>query len=362
MANRLIKNGDLYLYGVVGASEGEFVGLKGFTDLDVIDALTELDGPIAVHLNSPGGFTSDGIAIYNALAAWPDDVSVSVDAEAASAGSVIAMAGSEIIMREGSQMMIHNAAMLTIGDQRDHRLSVDQLVRLDESIAKIYAKRTGMDLADVKQLMMDETWMSAAEAVKNGFATKQDRKKATRPTAFDYRKYQHPPERLVAMAVAWERDGMFAAAETEPAETPATTSHERNSDMATEKGGSETPVTIPRSDHDAAVAAAKTEAQAAGAKAASDRIATIMASDKLKGREKSAIDLALKSPSMSAEDVIAFVEGNIPAPTAPKLPTLADRQANRPELDGNDPHALLDKPTMRADIVADMKRRHGIAA
>src|SRR4051812_38410199 len=104
MAHRLIRNGDLVLNGPVG---GSFFSETGFSDNDVIEALTELEGDITVRINSGGGSAFQGIGIFNALKAHDGKVTVAVDGIAASAASIIAMAGEDIVMREGAMMMIH---------------------------------------------------------------------------------------------------------------------------------------------------------------------------------------------------------------------------------------------------------------
>ncbi len=102
MTSKLIKGNELHLYGVVGGDyEWTDEGIKatGFTDEDVIAALMELSGDISVRLNSGGGIATQGIAIYNALKNFDGNVTIYIDALAASAASVIAMAGDSIIMR-----------------------------------------------------------------------------------------------------------------------------------------------------------------------------------------------------------------------------------------------------------------------
>lgn len=125
---------------------------------------------ITVRINSPGGDMFEGIAIYNLLRAHPARVTVEVLGWAASAASVIAMAGDEIRMGLGSFMMVHNAWGVVIGNRHDMRDAATLFDRFDAAIADIYQARTGMKRSDIEQLMDAETFMTAAQAVENGFA------------------------------------------------------------------------------------------------------------------------------------------------------------------------------------------------
>ncbi len=125
---------------------------------------------ITVRINSPGGDMFEGIAIYNLLRAHPAKVTVEVLGWAASAASVIAMAGDEIRMGLGSFMMVHNAWGVVIGNRHDMRDAATLFDRFDAAIADIYQARTGMKRADIEQLMDAETFMAAAQTVEYGFA------------------------------------------------------------------------------------------------------------------------------------------------------------------------------------------------
>ena len=125
---------------------------------------------ITVRINSPGGDMFEGIATYNLLRAHPAKVTVEVLGWAASAASVIAMAGDEIRMGLGSFMMVHNAWGVVIGNRHDMRDAATLFDQFDAAIADIYAARTRMKRADIEQLMDAETFMTAAQAVENGFA------------------------------------------------------------------------------------------------------------------------------------------------------------------------------------------------
>lgn len=125
---------------------------------------------ITVRINSPGGDMFEGIAIYNLLRAHPARVTVEVLGWAASAASIIAMAGDDIRMGLGSFMMVHNAWGVVIGNRHDMREAANLFDQFDAAIADIYAARTGMKRTDIEQLMDAETFMSPAQAVEYGFA------------------------------------------------------------------------------------------------------------------------------------------------------------------------------------------------
>lgn len=150
----------------------------GVSAKDLIAELNELDvKTIDLHINSPGGAAYDGIAIYNALMDHDATVNVTVDGMAASAASVIAMAGESITMNRASQMMIHDASGLCWGNAKDMEETADFLNRLSDDIASVYSERAGGSIEDWREAMRAETWYNAEEAVEAGLATKLARKK-----------------------------------------------------------------------------------------------------------------------------------------------------------------------------------------
>lgn len=131
---------------------------------------------VTVKINSPGGDMFEGIAIYNLLRAHPAKVTVEVLGWAASAASIIAMAGDEIRMGLGTFMMVHNAWGVVIGNRHDMREAADLFDGFDGAIVDIYEARTGMKRAEIVKLMDAETFMGPSEAVKHGFADMVDDK------------------------------------------------------------------------------------------------------------------------------------------------------------------------------------------
>lgn len=145
----------------------------GITTKTVSDQLKEFNGQdVEVQINSPGGDMFEGIGIYNALVAYSGKVTVKVMALAASAASVIAMAGKEIQIGQGAFIMIHNCWVLAMGNRHDMQEVANYLAPFDEALAGIYVKRTGEKVADVSQMMDDETFLPADKAIELGFADK----------------------------------------------------------------------------------------------------------------------------------------------------------------------------------------------
>ncbi|MFT9390832.1 head maturation protease, ClpP-related [Leuconostoc pseudomesenteroides] len=144
------------------------------------DALKELGDVSTINLsiNSGGGSVFDGIAIYNMLKSHKATVNVYVEGLAASIASVIAMAGDTITMRSGSMMMVHMPWTLSQGNAEEMRKTADTLEKTGDSIVDIYSERTGISSDDIRNIMNDETWLSAEEAVEQGWATKLDQKEA----------------------------------------------------------------------------------------------------------------------------------------------------------------------------------------
>lgn len=134
------------------------------------EELKQHAGNLTVVINSPGGDVFAGLAIYNALVNHNGNVTVRVDGLAASIASVIAMAGDKIIMSPGSMIMIHRPSVYAAGTVDDMEKAKDVLMKIEEGITPIYAKRTGLSDEKIAELLEAETWMLADKAVELGFA------------------------------------------------------------------------------------------------------------------------------------------------------------------------------------------------
>ena len=126
-------------------------------------------GPITVWINSPGGDCVAAAQIYNMLMDYPGDVTVKVDGIAASAASVIAMAGTRVLMSPVSTMMIHNPLTVAMGDSDEMRRAIQMLDEVKESIINAYEIKTGLSRTRLSHLMDAETWMNANKALELGF-------------------------------------------------------------------------------------------------------------------------------------------------------------------------------------------------
>ena len=136
------------------------------------DELNSGAGPIAVWINSPGGDVFAAAQIYNMLMDYPYDVTVKIDGLAASAASVIAMAGTTVEMSPVAMMMIHNPATIAIGDSEEMKKAVKMLDEVKESIMNAYELKTGLARDKISKLMDAESWFNAKKAVELGFADK----------------------------------------------------------------------------------------------------------------------------------------------------------------------------------------------
>lgn len=148
---------------------------ESWFDDDVTPALfrQELDagsGNITVWINSPGGDCVAAAQIYNMLMDYKGDVTVKIDGIAASAASVIAMAGTKVLMSPVSMLMIHNPATIAFGDTAEMKKAINMLAEVKESIMNAYEIKTDMDRNKISHLMDAETWMDANKAVELGFA------------------------------------------------------------------------------------------------------------------------------------------------------------------------------------------------
>ena len=133
------------------------------------DELNAGNGNITVWINSPGGDVFAAAQIYNMLMDYPGDVTVKVDGIAASAASVIAMAGTRVLMSPVSTMMIHNPLTVAMGDSEEMRRAIQMLDEVKESIINAYEIKTGLSRTRLSHLMDAETWMNANKALELGF-------------------------------------------------------------------------------------------------------------------------------------------------------------------------------------------------
>ena len=158
------SDADIYIYdeiGFWGVTAKQFI-----SDLNALGDITHIN----LHINSPGGDVFEGIAIFNALKTHGASITVYVDGVAASMASVIAMVGNPVIMPENSFMMIHKPFGFTGGDAEDMRTYADLLDKVEAVLLPAYAQKTGKTTDEIAAMLADETWMSGAECLAQGFA------------------------------------------------------------------------------------------------------------------------------------------------------------------------------------------------
>jgi ATP-dependent Clp protease protease subunit len=127
-------------------------------------------GDIVIFLNSPGGDCIAASQIYTMLIEYPGDVTIKIDGIAASAASVIAMAGTKVLMAPTALMFIHNPLTIASGNSEDMQKAIEMLDEFKESIINAYELRTGLSRAKISHLMDSETWLNANKAIELGFA------------------------------------------------------------------------------------------------------------------------------------------------------------------------------------------------
>ena len=134
------------------------------------DELFSGSGPITLWINSPGGDCIAASQIYSMLKDYQGEVTVKIDGIAASAASVVAMAGDKVLMAPTALLMIHNPSMMAFGDHNDMAKAIDILNEVKESIINAYELKTGQSRAVLSHLMENETWMNAKKAIELHFA------------------------------------------------------------------------------------------------------------------------------------------------------------------------------------------------
>lgn len=128
------------------------------------------DRPVEVQINSPGGDMFEGLAIYNVLREHSQEITIKVMGMAASAASIIAMAGDKIEIGTASFLMIHNCWVCACGNRHDMQETADYLAPFDQAMADVYATRSGRTVAEIQKWMDAETYMSGSTAIERGFA------------------------------------------------------------------------------------------------------------------------------------------------------------------------------------------------
>ncbi len=197
------SSADVFIFGEVVTSgyEWDDIDTSATSFKKDLDALGDLS-TINLHLNSPGGSVFDGVAISSMLKQHKATVNVYIDGIAASIASVIAMAGDTIFMPSNSMMMVHNPLTLVWGNAQEIRKQADVLDKISESMKLSYLERAGdkLDKETLDNLMDNETWLSAHEAVSYGLADEVIASNQVAASVSDelFAKYHNVPSALKA--------------------------------------------------------------------------------------------------------------------------------------------------------------------
>lgn len=162
---------DLYIFDEIGEREDWFGTTHGFGPKGLMEQLDQIEqSEISVHINSKGGDAYDGIAVMNLLKNSGKKVTTIIEGIAASAASLIAMAGQKVIMRPSSQLMIHNCWAFTMGNAVELRKTADDMEKLDQGMRNVFIERSGGKLSAAKadELFAAESYLNADESMAYG--------------------------------------------------------------------------------------------------------------------------------------------------------------------------------------------------
>lgn len=268
---------DLMIYGAIGWDVNA---------LESVRAISDAKGkPLNVRVNSPGGYVWEGLAIANALKAH-GNTTTTVDALAASMGSVIFLAGKRRVMASGSRLMIHNPASFAGGESSDLRKEADVLDGIAADMALMYSEATGgkVSIEEAASMMDAETWLSPEEAVEKGFAHSIEGKRTAFARIPETMKYRNAPQEVASMSVEPEAPGLLdrmmakltgteqMRAELAQAETALTESVNRISLVEARATTAEAALAAAQAEHSAALESAVSAARIEGAQEAAKQI------------------------------------------------------------------------------------------
>lgn len=196
------------------------IGLWGISAARFVEDLKAVDDgavPVTVAINSPGGDVFDGFAIHNALVRLGDRCTVRIDGLAASAASVIACGGHQVVMASNAMMMIHNPWTFAYGTAEDLRKTAEMMDKARDGILAAYRRKApAIEDAELLRMLNEETWLTADEAVALGLADvvgESVEMKACRGATGVLARFKHPPQALLATE---DDDAGTGSKETEP--------------------------------------------------------------------------------------------------------------------------------------------------
>lgn len=219
-ANSDSKEARLYIYGPISSWSWNGTSAKSMQET-LVNTKAET---IHVHINSPGGSAFDGVAIGTLLKNHKAKIIVHVDGFAASAASVIAMAGDEIIMPENTMLMIHRASTIEWGNAAAFEKTARDLRKIDTALAASYKKRFIGEDGELEQLLDDETWLTASEALAFGLADTVSEEikipelkdETDKPEVQPEEEYENSKEKLLAKYGAVAKANKITSKETDP--------------------------------------------------------------------------------------------------------------------------------------------------
>jgi ATP-dependent Clp protease protease subunit len=192
------SRGEIWLYDGIGETMwGDGISSKAFAkELTAMGRVSQIN----LRINSPGGSVFEGLAMYNLLKAHPAQISVDVDGLAASIASIIAMAADpgQLRMASNASMMIHDPHGAAFGSAKEMQRTAALLEQMKGTLVNTYKERTGRADSDIAEMMENETWFTADQAIEHGFA---DKATSEQPVAacFDLSVYQNVPQKLRAL-------------------------------------------------------------------------------------------------------------------------------------------------------------------
>lgn len=200
--NQTDTNAELYFYGDITGSTEESWQQEDKCPQDIVNFLSQLNNVsnIDMHVNSGGGDMWAGVAIYNILKNSNKNITTYVDGIAASAASIIAMAGNKIIMPSSAQLMIHNPLTLTMGNAIQLRAIADKLDQFKQSLVNIYMEHVQDNTSEdsIIEMMDSETWMTGKQASETFNNIEVDEMLVAASIASEYfNKYKHTPKNLM---------------------------------------------------------------------------------------------------------------------------------------------------------------------
>lgn len=208
------KTAEILLYEEIGAW-----GRTAKQFIDELAALGDLEF-LSIRINSPGGDVFEAMAIHNALQRQRGRITVHIDGLCASAATLVALAGDETRMATNGQYMIHEPLTFSGGDSSELQKDADRLEAVAGQIVDMYARKTGLDAEAIREMMREETWMTAQQALDAGFIDVIDEPLRIAAKAHDLSRFQNAPKEAIPMSGPEEKADI-PVTDPPPAETPA---------------------------------------------------------------------------------------------------------------------------------------------